>query len=65
MYYVYMLRSVPDPKQTYVGFTEDLKSRLSAHNNGQSSHTSKYKPWELITYDALKGRARALEFEKY
>jgi len=60
-----MLRSIPDPKQTYVGFTEDLKSRLSAHNNGQSPHTSKYKPWELTVYLAFKERARALEFEKY
>jgi len=30
MYYVYMLRSIPNPKQTYVGFTEDLKARFKA-----------------------------------
>ena len=65
MFYVYMLRSIPYPDQTYIGFTENLKSRLAAHNNGQSPHTSKYKPWELITYTAFKERSKALSFEKY
>ncbi len=58
MFYVYMLRSIPNPDQTYVGFTKDLKPRLSAHNHGQSSHTAKYKPWELITYLAFTDRSR-------
>jgi putative endonuclease len=65
MYYVYMLRSIPHPNQTYVGFTENLKPRLTAHNHGQSSHTSKYKPWELINYLAFKERSKALDFEKH
>ena len=65
MYYVYMLRSVPNPDQTYVGFTEDLKTRLKAHNHGQSPHTSKYKPWNLITYLGFNEKDRALSFEKY
>jgi putative endonuclease len=65
MYYVYMLRSIPQPDHTYIGFSKDLKKRLSAHNNGQSPHTSKYKPWELINYFAFKEKLRALEFEEY
>jgi len=43
----------------------NLKTRLAAHNNGQSAHTSRYKPWELISYIAFKERSRAFEFEKY
>jgi predicted GIY-YIG superfamily endonuclease len=65
MFYVYMLRSIPNPDQTYVGFTEDLKTRLTSHNHGQSPHTAKYKPWDLITYHAFKDRSKALSFEKY
>ena len=61
MYYVYLLRSIPNPDQTYIGFTEDLKTRLTTHNHGQSPHTAKFKPWELITID----KSRALQFEKY
>jgi predicted GIY-YIG superfamily endonuclease len=60
-----MLRRIPHQDQTYIGFTEDLKYSLTTHNHGQSHHTSKYKPWELITYLAFKERSRALEFEKY
>ena len=65
MYYVYLLRSIPNPDQTYIGYTEDLKARLQAHNHGQSPHTSKYKPWILITYLAFNDKARAISFEKY
>jgi predicted GIY-YIG superfamily endonuclease len=65
MYYVYLLRSIPNPDQTYIGFTENLKTRLAAHNNGQSHHTAKFKPWELITYLAFKNKSTAIAFEKY
>ena len=65
MYYVYMLRSIENPEQTYIGFTQDLKKRFAAHNHGQSPHTSKYKPWELITYTAFKEHHKAISFEKY
>ena len=65
MYYVYLLRSISDPEQTYIGYTEDLKTRLQAHNNGQSPHTSKYKPWDLITYLSFNDKSRAFSFEKY
>jgi putative endonuclease len=65
MFYVYLLRSIPNPKQTYIGFTEDLKTRLQAHNHGQSPHTSKYKPLNLITYLSFNDKARALSFEKH
>ena len=60
-----MLRSILEPDQTYIGFTEDLTARLKAHNHGQSPHTAKHKPWELITYLAFKDRPKALSFEKY
>jgi predicted GIY-YIG superfamily endonuclease len=51
--------------QKYVGITSDLKARLKAHNEGRSPHTSKYKPWELITYLAFSDESKAVEFERY
>ena len=65
MYYVYLLRRVHHPDQSYKGFTEDLKARLKAHNSGQSKHTAKYAPWELVTYLAFADRRKAQEFERY
>ncbi len=51
--------------QIYVGHTGDLKKRLSNHNAGTTSHTAKYKPWELVMYLAFKHETSAIEFEKY
>ena len=65
MFYVYMLRSLSDPQQTYIGFTDDLKQRLQVHNHGGSKHTAKFRPWELISYQAFSNRERALAFERY
>ncbi len=65
MHYVYLIRSIVSPDQRYVGATADLKSRLNAHNAGQSVHTSKYKPWTLVAYFAFDHEPRAVAFEKY
>jgi putative endonuclease len=65
MKYVYLLKSVEYPDQTYIGLTDDLRSRLTAHNKGRSSHTDKYKPWRLVTYVAFSEERKAVEFERY
>ncbi|HEY3888801.1 MAG TPA: GIY-YIG nuclease family protein [Caulobacteraceae bacterium] len=65
MFYVYLLSSIADPAQRYVGFTADLKRRVKSHNKGASVHTSKYKPWKLVTYLAFDNERRAREFEHY
>jgi len=65
MKYVYMIKSIPHPDQRYIGITSDLKARLKAHNEGRSTHTSKFKPWKLITYLAFSEESKASEFEKY
>ena len=65
MYYVYLIRSVKFPDQTYIGFTHDLKRRMIAHNAGESKHTAKYAPWELVSYHAFANKRRAQEFEHY
>ncbi len=65
MFYVYLLQSEAFPEQRYVGFTTDLENRVAAHNQGGSIHTSKFKPWKLISYHAFAEKRRALEFEYY
>lgn len=65
MHYVYLLRSESDPRQSYVGYTADLRARLATHQAGGSSHTSKYRPWRLVTYLAFSTKTRALDFEAY
>ena len=65
MYYVYLLRSISDPKQTYTGFTHDLRHRMNQHNCGHSAHTRKYPPRELVFYAAFQGEVAARKFESY
>jgi putative endonuclease len=65
MYYTYILKSTPQPSQTYIGFTSNLKQRLEEHNSGKSRHTNKYKPWNIEFYCAFNNKEKAVGFEKY
>lgn len=65
MYYVYLLRSLNNPSQTYIGYTTDIIQRLETHNSGGSPHTSKHRPWKIVMYLAFESDEKALEFEKY
>jgi predicted GIY-YIG superfamily endonuclease len=65
VFYVYLIESLSTQGKRYVGVTADLKQRLNEHNTGKSSHTSKFKPWRLITYVAFTDRAKAEAFERY
>ncbi|HEX2769450.1 MAG TPA: GIY-YIG nuclease family protein [Geobacteraceae bacterium] len=65
MKYVYLLQSIPHPNQRYVGMTSDIDTRLAAHNAGQSPHTAKYRPWEIVTFHAFVDESKAAYFEKY
>ena len=65
VYYVYLLRSLANPRKSYIGLTDDLKARVRKHNEGGSPHTAKWRPWELVAYVALQDRQRAVELEKY
>ena len=65
MRYVYLLQSIAHADERHVGMTDDLKSRLAAHNAGQSPHTAKFKPWRLVAYLAFTDPAKAQAFERY
>ncbi|MCP5347098.1 MAG: GIY-YIG nuclease family protein [Gammaproteobacteria bacterium] len=64
-HYVYILKSQSNPKQTYVGFTTNLRQRIAQHNAGQSTHTAKHCPWQIQTAIAVNSKAKALALEKY
>ena len=64
-YFVYILKSISQPEQSYVGITTDLERRLQKHNEGGSPHTSKYKPWEIKVSVTFTNKIKAYAFEKY
>jgi predicted GIY-YIG superfamily endonuclease len=63
--YVYLIQSIPHPHRKYIGHTSNVKRRLKVHNEGGSPHTSKFKPWKLVTYVGFSVESKALDFEKY
>jgi predicted GIY-YIG superfamily endonuclease len=65
MYYIYLIRSISYPDQTYIGFTKNLEKRLANHNTGSTFHTSKFKPWTIVMYFAFSNKNTAIHFEKY
>jgi putative endonuclease len=64
MKYVYILESVNAPAESYIGLTNDLRARVTAHNNGQAKHTRKFKPWRLVTYLGFSNPEKAVAFER-
>ncbi|MCF7846312.1 MAG: GIY-YIG nuclease family protein [Candidatus Peribacteraceae bacterium] len=65
MFYVYILKSLSNSGQTYVGFSTSLKRRIEEHNFGKSPHTKKFIPWKLSMYLAFEDETKARNFEKY
>lgn len=65
MFYTYILRSLSQPDQRYIGSTSDLKVRLIKHNEGGVPHTAKFRPWKIEAYFAFEAKEKAVAFEAY
>ena len=58
MYYVYVIKSLKT-KELYFGRTENLKGRLSEHNNGRVASTQAHRPWEYVYIEGYKSKKDA------
>ena len=65
LYYVYILRSLSNPKRYYMGRSEQPSTRLAEHNSGKSPHTKEYRPWQIKNLIAFSNKEKALTFERY
>ena len=64
-YFVYILYSTSH-KRTYVGQTQNPKTRLNDfHNVGKVRSTKAYLPWVKIYSEEFDTRAKAMEREKW
>ncbi|MBU3979424.1 GIY-YIG nuclease family protein [Patescibacteria group bacterium] len=63
-YYIYVLHNFRK-NFIYIGFSENLKTRFIAHNNGESQSTKAYRPLELIHYEAYRNIKDAKRRELY
>jgi len=64
MFCVYILESNKD-KDLYIGFTTNLKRRLTEHNTGKNKSTKPYIPWKCIYCEYSVNEEDARRREKY
>jgi predicted GIY-YIG superfamily endonuclease len=67
-YCCYMLVSLSDPTNTYIGQTDNLRRRINDHNSSQrgslSTNRPKLKPWALLAYVVgFESREKSRAFE--
>ncbi|MDI6734474.1 MAG: GIY-YIG nuclease family protein [Patescibacteria group bacterium] len=63
-YYVYVLESIKDSSR-YIGFTNNLKERLEAHNKGLNFLTKPHMPYKLIYFEGCTNTNDAKRREHY
>ncbi|MBA3733217.1 GIY-YIG nuclease family protein [Patescibacteria group bacterium] len=63
MFYTYVLMSSKD-NELYVGFSKDLKNRITEHNKGLVNATKNRRPLKVVYYEACLSYSKAVEREK-
>ena len=63
-YFVYMLLTKNKDKFiSYVGYTNNLKKRLSLHNSSKGAKFTKGKKWKVIYYKRYLDKSKAMKDE--
>ena len=64
-YFVYMLKSKDSKPVTYVGYTNNIKKRITLHNAGKGAKFTKGRKWKLIYKEKIKTKNEAISREYY
>ena len=60
-----MLKSIEKKPVTYVGYTIDLKNRISQHNKGKGAKFTRGRKWVLIYKEKYVSKNKAISREYY
>ena len=60
-----MLKSKSVKPVTYVGYTKNLKKRISLHNAGKGAKFTRGRKWKLIYKEKLNSKKEAISREYY
>ena len=64
IYYVYLIKTTKGFKnKSYVGFTNNIKSRVIKHNTGKGAKATKGYKWELVYKKSFFNKSKALSYE--
>jgi putative endonuclease len=61
---VYILQSAKDDSY-YIGYTEDLETRLKEHNEGSTRYTRHKRPWQLVYQEEFNSKTEAIKRERF
>ena len=64
-YFVYMLKSKNSKPVTYVGYTNNIKTRITLHNAGRGAKFTRGRKWKLIYKEKIKTKNEAISREYY
>ncbi len=64
-YFVYMLKSKNSKPVTYVGYTNNIKKRITLHNAGKGAKFTRGRKWKLIYKEKIKTKNEAISREYY
>ena len=64
-FYVYMLKLISKKSITYVGYTKDIKKRISLHNSGKGAKFTRGRKWKLIYKEKFTSKNKAISREYY
>ena len=63
-FYVYMIKCTTfGVNKSYVGYTNNIKSRLNKHNTNKGAKSTKGHNWILIYKKKFKNKSDAMSFE--
>ena len=64
VYYVYLIKTLDGYKnKSYVGYTNNLISRINKHNSNLGAKSTKGYKWELVYKKRFLSKQMALSFE--
>ena len=64
LYYVYLIKTLSGYRnKSYVGYTNNLKSRLNKHNLSLGAKSTRGYKWELVYKKRFFSKEKALSFE--
>jgi len=60
-----MLKLISKKSITYVGYTKDIKKRISLHNSGKGAKFTRGRKWKLIYKEKFTSKNKAISREYY
>ena len=60
-----MLKLISKKSITYVGYTNDIKKRISLHNSGMGAKFTRGRKWKLIYKEKYTSKNKAISREYY